>query len=172
MTETRLVALVKGAASTPEIVPAKAWGRAEHLRYDRMDSTRDGVFVHHTVGGSPTTRAGEEQEMRNLDAVAFARGFNGISYSWVIFPSGRIYVGRGRNHVGAHTLNYNDTSYGVAFAGNYNEERLTDAQVRSFRWLRKRHLDLGGAPCNPHKAVYATECPGTNVLARMPDLKR
>lgn len=169
MTDGRLVAFVK---APPEIVPAKVWGRREHLRYDRMDSTRDGTFVHHTVGGSPTTREGEEQEMRSLDAVAFARGFNGISYSWVIFPSGRIYVGRGRGHVGAHTLGYNDTSYGVAFAGNYEEQRLTEAQVRSFRWLRKNHLGLGDAPCNPHQSVYATACPGKHVLARMPDLKR
>jgi hypothetical protein len=136
----------------------------------RMSSTKDGVFIHHSVSAAPTSKEAEKAEMRNLQAIAFSRGFNDISYSFVVFPSGRIYEGRGRMVEGAHTSGYNDTAYGLCAAGNYEMAKPTDELVKSLRWVRRTHLRLTDKPCRPHQAVYATACPGRHLKARISDL--
>jgi hypothetical protein len=136
----------------------------------KMVSTTDGFFLHHTVGGAPSTVAEERQEMRNLQQTAFARGFNDISYSFVVFPSGRIYEGRGKNIEGAHTYGYNDTAYGVAAAGNYDRSKPTKAMIESLKWLRRTYLRVGSKPIRPHSSVYATACPGQFLRARLDDI--
>lgn len=147
------------------------WGAAPPRGpIDPLTSTANGFFVHHTVAGAPTTKAGEEAEMRNLQNIAFQRGFNDISYSWIVFPSGRIYEGRGLGKAGAHTLNYNYTAYGAAAAGNYDIARPTNAMVKSFRWLRRKHAKLADRPLRPHSAVYATACPGSFLRARLNEM--
>jgi hypothetical protein len=136
----------------------------------RMSSTRDGVFIHHSVSRAPSTVAAERAEMRNLQQIAFSRGFNDISYSFIVFPSGRIYEGRGKGVEGAHTLGYNDTAYGLCCAGNYETAKPTDAMVKSLRWLRRTYLNLGDKPCRAHQSVYATACPGKYLKARISEL--
>ncbi len=127
--------------------------------------------VHHTVTAfkyKATTVAGrklEEQEhMRLLQNIAFSRGFNDLSYNYVLFPSGRVYVGRGQRVVGAHTLGYN-THVGVALVGNYDERRVTYRQRRGMRRLVAYLREQYGAKANkvPHCATYATACPGKNA---------
>lgn len=147
-----------------EVVSRSEWG-APPMSTAPMSNANDGVFVHHTVAGSPGTVEGEKAEMHNLDRIARSRGFAGISYSYVIFQSGRIYEGRGKGVEGAHTIGYNDTSYGVAAAGNYEEATPTKAMIDAYRWLRRDYLGLGSKPVRPHSAVYATACPGKNLRA-------
>lgn len=153
------------------VISRKRWGAAPP-RAPRvwMTSTKDGIFIHHTVSGAPTTREAERQEMRNLQQIAFSRGFDDISYSFIVFPSGRVYEGRGKNVAGAHTYGYNDTAYGVAAAGNYEVAKPTDRLVTSLRWLRRRHLKLGSRPLRPHSRVDSTACPGRHLRARLDDL--
>ena len=135
-----------------------------------MSSVRDGVFIHHSVSPAPATKEGERAEMRNLQQIAFSRGFSDISYSFVVFPSGRIYEGRGKGVEGAHTLGYNDTAYGLCAAGNYETVRPTNELVKSLSWLRRRYLRLADKPCRPHRAVYSTACPGRHLVARLSDI--
>lgn len=159
----------KQAATQRRIVPRSEWG-APSMNTAPMSHSNDGVFVHHTVAGSPTTEDGEKAEMRNLDRIARSRGFAGISYSYVIFQSGRIYEGRGKGVEGAHTIGYNDTAYGVSAAGNYETAQPSDAMIASYRWLRREYLGLGSKPLRPHSAVYSTACPGKNLRARLGEM--
>lgn len=154
-----------------KVIPRSAWGAgAPHSAPRGMANDSDGLFVHHTVAGAPTTKAGEQAEMRNLQQIAWSRGFNDISYSFIVFPSGRIYEGRGKGIEGAHTLGYNDTAYGAAAAGNYDTASPTNAMVKSFKWLRREYLKIGSRPIRPHSSVYATACPGAKLRARIGEM--
>jgi hypothetical protein len=152
------------------VVPRSEWGASPPKSVAPMSSTTNGLFVHHTVAGAPVTVAGEKAEMRNLQRIAWGRGFQDISYSFIVFPSGRIYEGRGLNVAGAHTAGFNSTSYAVSAAGNYDTNRPTNEMVAAIRWLRRDYLKLAGKPLRPHRAVYSTACPGQHLVARLNEL--
>lgn len=130
------------------------------------------TFVHHSVTDAPKTAASaaalrklEQEHMRLLQTIAFDRGFNDISYSYVIFPSGEVYEGRGKQIVGAHTIGHNN-EVGIVFAGNYDTDTFTAAEKSALVWLRTE-LGVVKGPLHPHCSVYATECPGTHVRAAL-----
>ena len=152
-----------------KVIPREVWNAGPDVA-DKMGTPIEGLFVHHTVGGAPRTRRGERAEMRNLQAVARSRGFVDISYSFVVFPSGRIYEGRGKHREGAHTLGFNDTAYAASCAGNYDASRPSDKMIAALRWLRRDYLNLKDRPLRPHSAVYGTACPGRYLRARLNEL--
>lgn len=152
-----------------KVIPRSAWN-AGAQKADSMGAATQGLFVHHTVADSPTTKAGEEQEMRDLQQIARSRGFVDISYSFIVFQSGRIWEGRGKGREGAHTIGYNDNAYAVAAAGNYDRQTPSKAMIEAIRWLRRQYLDLENRPVRPHSAVSSTACPGSKLRARISDL--
>lgn len=154
-----------------------------HNTPTKVSWVRKTIFVHHTAvpfTSSAKTGAGivreEKAHMRKLQQIAFGRGFSDISYNYVVFPSGRVYAGRGARIKGAHTQGgkpgyaefYNDHP-GVAFPGDYGTKKLTGAQLESFRLLRRRLRNryLVSGRRWPHCRVYPTACPGKNVLAQL-----
>lgn len=150
-----------------KVIPRARWKAGPNqAALTTIDRSED--FLHHTVGGAPWTKWGERKEMRNLQAVARSRGFVDISYSWIVFPSGRIYEGRGKNREGAHTIGHND-SYAIAAAGNYDEAVPTRKMLKAIHWLRHEYLRVGGRPL-PHSSVYATACPGKYLRAKVNEL--
>jgi hypothetical protein len=161
--------IAKQAQADRRVIPRSEWG-APGFSQSPMSSTSNGLFVHHTVAGAPLTPEGEKAEMRNLDAIARSRGYAAISYSFVIFDSGRIYEGRGKGVAGAHTLNYNSTAYGAAASGNRDTSPVPQAMVDAYRWLRREYLGLGSAPLRPHSSVYGTACPGGNLRDKLGQL--
>ena len=103
--------------------------------------------------------------MRYLQQIAFSRGFADISYSYVIFRSGRVYEGRGFEVVGAHTLGHN-AEIGVAFVGNYEVDDPTNASVAALEKLRK-HIGATLGKKVAHCKVYATACCGKKLRAKL-----
>lgn len=107
------------------------------------------IFVHHTVTESGP-RERERELMREVQQIALGRDFSDISYSFLIFPTGNVYEGRGFGTVGAHTLGHNSTSYAMCLVGNYENEKMTDAQVDAIRQMIADGQRLGfvtGDPC-------------------------
>jgi hypothetical protein len=154
------------------VIPRSEWGANPPRARDGLSSTANGIFIHHTVGATPTTEAAEKAEMRATQAFHMgpSRGWNDIAYSFLIAPSGRIYEGRGKGVAGAHTEGYNSSSYAICFMGRYDTAKPTDAAVAAARWLRRDYLKLGGAPLRPHSAVNQTDCPGQHLRARLSDI--
>lgn len=125
--------------------------------------------IHHTVTTFKyTTRSRKgriKQEcshMRYLKGIALSRGFSDISYNYVAFPSGRIYVGRGIKVVGAHTLGHNEDP-GLAAVGNYAIKKPTRRMVASIAYhfgsrLPNKHGTM--RKMYSHDATYATSCCG------------
>lgn len=141
--------------------PRKALAQAPKLRGD--------LFVHHTV---TPDRADPFASWRLVQQAAFGRGFTDISYTYGIEQDATILEGRSPAAVGAHTEGYNSTAHAIVFIGNYETDRLTDAQIDAFRWLRLQLVARGeltpGHRVRPHRAVKATACPGRNIWEPLP----
>ena len=139
--------------------PAPPKKKPVHVKWDKTTI----IWLHHTVTKPPTNggTAGEEAAMRELQRIAFSRDFSDISYSYLVFPSGHIYEGRGHEILGAHTLGHNE-DIGVALVGNYDTSKPTDAQIEAVKWLKGK---LNANSIHPHKEVYATACPGKYAIA-------
>lgn len=99
-------------------------------------------------------------------------GWNGLGYDYWIDYDGTIYEVRGRN-VGAHSgRSWNGKSYGPCFRGNFENQKMTDAQLKSGIWLCAMLCRMEGLTEKDiigHKDVSRTACPGKNF--RMKELK-
>lgn len=123
------------------------------------------VFIHHSVTPvSPDPYA----DMRLIETIGLQR-FGQFSYSYVIHPhDGEILEGCGLQR-GAHTAQRNSTSFGICWAGNYDERAPKMQQLDATRWLIKHLADEGwlspGAEILGHRDVYSTACPGQKLYA-------
>lgn len=110
--------------------------------------------------------------IRDIHNYHLKLGWIGIGYNYFITFDGRIYEGRGRN-VGAHAQGYNTNTLGVCFQGNFDQQQMTDAQVKAGAWLIAQLIKNEGLTINDvigHRDINATSCPGKNF--RMNDLKQ
>lgn len=99
-------------------------------------------------------------------------GWAGIGYNYFITKDGRIQQGRGR-HVGAHVSGHNDNTLGVCFQGDFEKQKMTDAQVKAGARLIANLLRNEGLQISDvigHRDLANTACPGKNF--RMDDLKQ
>jgi hypothetical protein len=150
-----------------------SWG----ARYADGDLTLTGlavaVFAHHSVSTQlPPTASieAEEAEMRKVEAIGQSRFGTGISYNVLVFPSGRAYQGVSFNRRGTHTGGLNSTVRSICFAGNYETNQPTAAQLATAaaiyaegrgKWWRS------DAPMRGHRDVKQTACPGRNVYSQL-----
>lgn len=159
------------------IASRASWG----ARYPDGDLTLTGlaveVFVHHSVTAqlSPDASiATEAEQMRALESVGQSRFGTGISYNVVIFPSGRAYQGVSWNRRGTHTGGRNSTSRSICFAGNYETNQPTTAQISTAAAIYregKQRWWTQDAPLRGHRDVSQTACPGRHLYARIDDIR-
>lgn len=152
------------------IRPRRSWSTNTHVKLTnvRWRGTRRIERAHHTGdSGVPATATVEEERAylrRTEDFHIRTRGYKAIGYSYLVFPSGRVYEGRGFGKLGAHTLGHN-TDVGVCFVGNFEKQEPTVAALRAERRLRAR-LRLHGVLLGrraPHSETFATSCCGKNL---------
>lgn len=158
-----------------EVIARSVWGAAPpRAAIGRISGPVSDIFVHHTVTQSGPADE-EHRLMRGVQNVAFSRDFSDISYSFLIFPTGRVYEGRGWGKVGAHTKGHNSTSFAMSLVGNYDIEPMTDAQVGAIREMIAEGQRLNHITGNPrirgHRSVLQTACPGSNAFARLGELR-
>ena len=93
------------------------------------------IVFHHTAANGLTP----EEINRNH----ISQGWGAIGYHFYIRKDGKIYRGRPEESVGAHAIGRNRTSIGICLEGNFEEERLTDAQKESLERLPlKRNKEI------------------------------
>ena len=151
------------------IVPSEDWGIRDHTAYSYAGPV-DTIFIHTSVTTQLEASAkknDEKAQMRSVDNIAFGRGFNGFSYSFGVFPSGRGYEGRGWNVVEAATAPYNEESDSISFIGNTDVFDPTEAQFEAIIAIIKDGQRRGKVTANAtirfHREVAPKACPGAKV---------
>ncbi len=132
------------------------------------------LWVHHTVN-DPTSDP--KADARTVQRIAYSRGFNDISYSYLVHPDGTVLEGRGL-HVGAHTKERNSIALALSFIGNYSKRQPTEVQMEAGRCLRQQLVETGAlAPDHALKGhrqnpASPSECPGNLLFPRIGELRR
>lgn len=160
---------------TLEIIQRETWGSAY----------RDGVgnrsigdlekFLHHSVTAhlsEDALFAHECAQMRVIEQIGQQRFKAGMSYTFVGFPSGRIYEGVTINRISYHSGGGRNTrGAGICLAGNYQKYRLGNKLINSLAellvlgvqqsWWKHAKIDAG------HRDFKSTSCPGKFAYAEI-----
>ncbi len=178
----------------PVIYSRKQWGADESIRGKSSLHYGDvhAGFVHHTVNANNYTRREVPGILRSIYAYHVkSRGWSDIGYNYLIDRFGRIWEGRyggvDRPVVGAHTLGYNDDSFGASAIGNYQIARPSAAMIQAYATLFAWKLSLHGVTAssthqwvtkrwfqaiNGHRDAAATLCPGQYLYNKLPKIRR
>lgn len=152
------------------------WGHTAKLG-PSMPGYARGIHVHHTVTFADDDHnflATEDvkADMREIERISVSR-FGRFSYSFAIHPSGVVGEGAGFT-VGAHTANYNSSTFGIVFIGNMDRDTLTRPMIGAFKALvtvlRVSDAATGDCYIKPHRDRKATACPGQHVIDNWVDL--
>lgn len=154
------------------IASRSSWGARRPNGDRNLSGLGRDVVLHHTVTThlSPNATVSQERaQMRSLESIGHSRFGSGISYNVIIFPSGRAYQGVSFHRRGTHTGGHNSTVRSICFAGNYEKNEPTKAQIETAaaivaegrgKWWRSNARVQG------HRDYSSTACPGKNVYAK------
>lgn len=92
------------------------------------------------------------------------RGFNGAGYNFFVAKDGTKYQLRPVWATGAHTIGCNSSHIGICAEGNFELEEMPEAQRKAIAEVVDYCNDYYKTklPVYPHKAKWATACPGKN----------
>jgi hypothetical protein len=160
------------------------------------------AVVHHTAGSNSYTASQSAAIVRSIYVYHVqGNGWNDIGYNFLVDKYGQIFEGRyggmTRAVIGAHAMGFNVGSVGVALIGNYSSATVTTAARAALVSLLAWRLDLAhvdpvsrvvrvstGNPRYPpgtavtlnaisgHRDTYPTSCPGANLYAQLPAIRR
>ncbi len=97
---------------------ASVWWRGE---YGSNDDLTD-IAIHHTQTLFLTANATSTDELNQLAVIYqyhWGKGYGGIGYHGIAFPSGRVYLTAPLDRWGANVLGENDHVWGFAGAGDF-----------------------------------------------------
>jgi hypothetical protein len=160
---------------TMEVVDRRSWN-AQGGRGKQMGQVNEVVMHHFWRPSLPevVSQSAETALMRRVERTHLANGWSGIGYNFVIFQSGRIYVGRGWGREGGHTVGRNDKSIGIAFAIDGDKHDPTPEAWEAAKRLIA-HGVAGGhlsedVRISGHSEYAAKSCPGTRIAPRIQEL--
>ena len=112
--------------------------------------------------------------MRDLERQGHEKFGGTISYTVLVFGSGRRYEGHGFGRQGTHTKDRNGKSVGICCAGNYMSRKPSAALLMGIAQtlvdLERAGLLAGHHLSGGHKDVRATDCPGDRLYARIAEI--
>lgn len=155
-----------------------SWG-AKHGVGAQANGGHRLALIHHTAGPDVSEDATEQREkdvVRGIERQHVeGNHWAGIGYNWLIFPSGRIYEGRGWRRRGAHCPGKNAISVGVAFVLNAETSEPTKKAIQACKdllamGLLGNHL-VHGFEIKGHRDYDDTKCPGAKLYARLKELR-
>ena len=115
------------------------------------------ITLHHTAGN-------KNQTVESIAKDQIARGFAEFAYHFAIYQDGTIYAVNDIEEVSWHDSGQNTNSIGIVLVGNYQNDKLTEEQLKSIKLLTT-------AICNEvkiigirgHRDTSPTLCPGDNA---------
>jgi hypothetical protein len=160
-----------------EIISRARWGARYARGFAPAPLPAQEVWLHHSVtagGGVTASFDTDAAAVRLLEQIGQTRFGGGISYSFAVTESGRVFDGHGIDRRGAHTGGRNSIARAIVLVGDYSKQEPTSAQLsavaellgygyRAGWWRAPRlnggHRDAPGA---------STSCPGNRAHARIP----
>lgn len=146
-------------------VSRSKWGACGTVPQDHVK--KDEIAIHHSVSPNRSwTVAQEKEHLRLICRDHQARGFATIGYSWMIFPSGRCYVGRGLKGIPAATDQQNSGTWAICLIGTFMDVAPTVEARREARRLIELLKTKGAQHLGGHREFpsQATACPGDELL--------
>ena len=138
-------------------------------------SSIKGIIVHHTATNSRTTSV--EAINKGHKARRFYLSARGsyVGYHYVIDSTGKITQTRDDDEEGCHTRGYNKNYIGIGLFGNFDEERLTQAQKDSLSGLIEKlrgRYGISYANIKGHSDIKPTACPGNYLYSWLKEFKK
>jgi hypothetical protein len=158
-----------------DIVGRGTWGARYSRGFAAAPLPAKELYLHHSVTRPPADDlAAERAAMRQLEDIGQSRFGGGISYTFAVMPSGRIYEGHGIDRRGAHTGGRNSIARAIVLPGDHSRTRPTEAQLNAVAALIRHGRAVGwwtvdrltGGHRNAPKA--STSCPGDAAYACIP----
>lgn len=133
------------------------------------ERARTNLIVLHHVEGTMSVKAIHAMHMADTDA-----NYSGIAYNIYIDKDGTVAWGRGLEYAGGHVANgyaetrgVNDRSVGIVCNGNFNKEKMSEAQKEALKKVVAdvvRYYNFNSiTQIVTHKEIagaYHTNCPG------------
>ena len=165
----------------PRIVARAEWGARAPRAEPRLGRV-ELIVLHHTTDGHRRPPSGASGVLREIQALHMdANGWADLGYNLLVDRQGRVYEGRAggphRAVVGAHARGANARSTGIAVIGDFSRqpppEAALAALVRLLAWKLSVHgLSARGDTIVGHREVGETQCPGSALDGRLPELRR
>jgi hypothetical protein len=168
-----------------QIVSRARWGALHERGFGPAPLPAAEVWLHHSVTNAPGVQLtgddlfqAERAAMRILEDIGEQRFGRGISYTFAVMPSGRVYEGHGVDRQGAHTKGRNSIARAIVLVGNYDTARVTNAQRHAIAELLRhgqragwwRHACLNGG--HQQAPGAQTACPGRFARSAISDINR
>ncbi len=161
------------------IIPRTQWGAGPCTWPPSYRRTTTQIVIHHSAGPLPTGPDMASFVRQIWEEHAVTNGWGDIGYHYLIDPAGNVYEGRygGDGVIGGHDYTSNGYAEGICCVGNYMSDQPTDAMIQAAAWIIGQRCQRWGLVPGPstiigHRDDYATSCPGDNLYARLPDIRR
>lgn len=161
------------------LITRDQWGAAPPNRQAPRLKRIDEIVIHHSV----TDRAIDIDDAKNITRAIqkdhLAREnpdgtlqFADIAYNYLIGP-GCVLIGRGGTTQGGATGNgWDGRTLSVCVIGDYEHQTVPlDVAATLKEFVDVARAGQSTIPVVPHKAHYATECCGKNLIAILPTLE-
>lgn len=128
------------------IIPRSEWGARYARGFGPAPLPASEVWLHHSVTAAPDVVPpfdDDDAAVRLLESIGQQRFGGGISYTFAITPSGRVYEGHGVDRRGAHTGGRNSISRAICLIGNYDVTQPTAVQLDAVVALLQQGQDQG-----------------------------
>lgn len=164
-----------------DIIGRDAWGARRDRGFGPAPLPATEVWLHHSVTPAPDVVPpfdDDDAAIRALEDIGEQRFGGGISYTFAVTPSGRVYEGHGVDRRGAHTKGHNTVGRAIVLVGDYETAQPTEAQLNAVAALL-RHGHAKGWWTSPtltggHRDApgASTACPGRHAHAAIPTINR
>lgn len=163
-----------------EIISRTRWGAQYRNGVGTRPVGRLEKYLHHAVVPTPSANASFAEDaaaVRTIERIGQSRFGAGISYTFLVAPSGRIFQGAGVGRVSYHSGGSRNTrGAGICLVGNFQTDSVTGEMLDSIVWLLQEGVrrDWWGDPAltAPHREFKATSCPGDYAIEHFDELNR
>ena len=160
------------------VITRPEWGARYSDGYDDAPLPAKYLWLHQSATVAPDLLPpfdDDDAAIRELDRIGQERFGAGISYTFAVTPTGRLYQGHTLRRTGTHTYGHNYDSRAIVLVGNYSVRQPTEAQLATVARLVRYGRDSGWWTSwlsGGHRDVVTTDCPGDAAYALIPRINR